>query len=64
MLFIAASLAFGCKSAKDAKATASTTENAVEKKLQQTWVLENLNGKMVTEKDFNAIYCSVISLQL
>lgn len=55
MLFIAASLAFGCKSAKDAKATASTTENAVEKKLQQTWVLENLNGKMVTEKDFSTL---------
>jgi len=55
MLFIAASLAFGCKSTKDAKATASTTENAVEKKLQQTWVLENLNGKMVTEKDFSTL---------
>jgi len=55
MLFIAASLAFSCKSAKDTNATASTTENAVEKKLQQTWVLENLNGKMITEKDFSTL---------
>ncbi len=55
MLFIAATLAFSCKSAKDTKATASTTENAVEKKLQQTWVLENLNGKMITEKDFSTL---------
>jgi len=55
MLFIAASLAFGCKSTKHTKATASTTENTVEKKLQQTWVLENLNGKMVTEKDFSTL---------
>jgi heat shock protein HslJ len=55
MLFIAGSLAFGCKSAKETKATVSTNEKAIEKKLQQTWVLENLNGKVVTEKDFSSL---------
>ncbi|WP_264538347.1 META domain-containing protein [Flavobacterium sp. N1736] len=55
ILFIAVSLAYSCKSAKDSKSTASTNENAIEKKLQQTWVLENLNGKVVTEKDFSVL---------
>lgn len=53
MLFIAASLAFSCKSSKGASSVAGTNENSVEKKLQQTWVLENLNGKVITEKDFS-----------
>ena len=52
MLFIAVTLACSCKIAKDKNSTVSTNEQSVEKKLQQTWVLENLNGKVVTEKDF------------
>ncbi|WP_456314555.1 META domain-containing protein [Pseudomonas shirazensis] len=58
MLFIAATLAFSCKSAKETNSknsTASTSEVSVEKKLQQTWILENLNGKVVSEKDFSAM---------
>jgi heat shock protein HslJ len=55
MLFIAVSLACSCKSAKDKSSTASTSEPSIEKKLQQTWVLENLNGKLVTEKDFSTL---------
>lgn len=55
MLFIAVSLAYSCKSSKTANTTAATTENAIEKKLQQTWILENLNGKTVTEKDFSIL---------
>ncbi|SHH05328.1 META domain-containing protein [Flavobacterium defluvii] len=53
MLFIAVSLACSCKSTKTTNSTASANENAIEKKLQQTWVLENLNGKLITNKDFS-----------
>ncbi|AXB58549.1 META domain-containing protein [Flavobacterium fluviale] len=53
MLFIAGSLAFSCKSSKEAASVAATNEKSVEKKLQQTWILENLNGKVITEKDFS-----------
>lgn len=52
MLFIAVTLVYSCKSAKDTKSTTSSTETSIEKKLQQSWVLENLNGKVITEKDF------------
>ncbi|TDO73577.1 heat shock protein HslJ [Flavobacterium chryseum] len=59
MLCIAVSLACSCKSSKDANSTAnsttSTNAQTVEKKLQQNWVLENLNGKVVTEKDFSSL---------
>jgi heat shock protein HslJ len=51
-LFIAASLAYSCKSSKEATSVAATNEKSVEKKLQQTWILENLNGKTISEKDF------------
>lgn len=54
MLFIGLSLTYGCKSTKDANSTASTNAETIEKKLQQTWVLENLNGKVITEKDFSS----------
>lgn len=53
MLFIAVSLAYSCKSTKDANTASSTNAQTVEKKLQQTWVLENLNGKVITDKDFS-----------
>lgn len=61
MLFIAVSLAYSCKSTKDTKSTTSTTESSIEKKLQQSWVLENLNGKVVTEKDFSVLPKIVIT---
>jgi len=54
MLFIAGSLALSCKSSKEAASVAATNEKSVEKKLQQTWILENLNGKVITEKDFSS----------
>lgn len=54
MLFIAASLVCSCKSSKTTNATTGTNEKAIEKKLQQNWVLENLNGKVITEKDFSS----------
>lgn len=54
MLFLTASLVCSCKSAKDAKTVSSTNENSIEKKLQQTWILENLNGKTITDKDFSS----------
>lgn len=54
MLFIAVSLAYSCKSTKGTNSVAGTNEKAVEKKLQQTWILENLNGKVITEKDFSS----------
>lgn len=54
MLFIALSLTYSCKSTKTTNSTTAVTENAVEKKLQQTWILENLNGKVLTEKDFSS----------
>lgn len=52
MLFIAVSLTYSCKSTKDTNT--GTVEKSIEKKLQQTWILENLNGKVVTEKDFSS----------
>lgn len=55
MLLIAVSLTYSCKTAKEANVIASANEKSVEKKLQQTWVLENLNGKVVTEKDFSTL---------
>ncbi|MCD9577119.1 META domain-containing protein [Flavobacterium soyae] len=54
MLFIAVSLVYSCKSSKTANSTVAANENSIEKKLQQTWVLENLNGKVITEKDFSS----------
>ena len=54
MLFIAVSLAYSCKSSKGTNSTATVSENSAEKKLQQTWILENLNGKVITEKDFSS----------
>lgn len=53
MLFIAVSLIYSCKSSKATNSVATTNENSVEKKLQQTWILENLNGKVITDKDFS-----------
>ncbi|WP_426484487.1 META domain-containing protein [Flavobacterium sp. 2] len=61
MLLIAVSLVCSCKSTKETKATASANENSVEKKLQQTWILENLNGKIITEKDFSSFPKIVIT---
>lgn len=61
MLFIAVSLTYSCKSTKDTNSTTSTNEKAVEKKLQQTWILENLNGKVITEKDFSSFPKIVMS---
>jgi heat shock protein HslJ len=55
MLFIAVSLACSCKSTKTTNGTTATNEKSIEKKLQQTWILENLNGKIVTEKDFSIL---------
>lgn len=55
MLFITVSLACSCKSAKETKSTASSSEQSLEKKLQQTWILENLNGKEVSQKDFSTL---------
>lgn len=55
MLFIAASLACSCKSTKDTNSTTSTSGNSIEKKIQQSWVLENLNGKPVSEMDFSSL---------
>jgi heat shock protein HslJ len=53
MLFIAVSLFYSCKSSKATNSVASTNESAIEKKLQNTWILENLNGKVITDKDFS-----------
>lgn len=61
MLFIAVSLVYSCGSTKDANSTAGANAMAVEKKLQQTWVLENLNGKVVAEKDFSTLPKIVMS---
>jgi heat shock protein HslJ len=55
MLLIAVSLTYSCKSTKPANATASTNAPTTEKKLQQSWILENLNGKVVTGKDFSSL---------
>lgn len=52
MLFIAVSLIYSCNSTKDANATASVNSKTIEKKLQQTWTLEELNGKKITQTDF------------
>ena len=54
MLLMTALLVCSCKSTKETKSTASVNENSVEKKLQQTWILENLNGKVITDKDFSS----------
>jgi len=51
MLFIALSLAYSCKSAKDGNST-SVNSKTIEKKLQQTWTLEELNGKKIASADF------------
>ena len=57
MLFIAVSLAYSCKSTQTVTGTgtAETSEKSIEKKLQQTWILENLNGKVLTDKDFSSL---------
>ncbi|MBE8726624.1 META domain-containing protein [Flavobacterium hungaricum] len=55
MLFIAVSLAYSCKSTKASNSGVAANETAIEKKLQQTWILDNLNGKKVTEKDFSKL---------
>lgn len=54
MLFIAVSLTYSCKSTKSTSTGNSTVEKSIEKKLQQTWILENLNGKVLTQKDFSS----------
>jgi heat shock protein HslJ len=54
MLLIAVSLTYSCKSSKTTNSRAAVNENSIEKKLQQTWILENLNGKIITEKDFSS----------
>ncbi|KAF2333551.1 META domain-containing protein [Flavobacterium ginsenosidimutans] len=54
MLLIAMVLVCSCKSTKETKATTSASQDLVEKKLQQTWILENLNGKVITDKDFSS----------
>jgi len=51
MLFIALSLAYSCKSTKDGNST-SVNSKTIEKKLQQTWTLEELNGKKIASADF------------
>ncbi|MBB4802038.1 heat shock protein HslJ [Flavobacterium nitrogenifigens] len=61
MLVVAVSLVCSCKSTKETKATTSANEKAIEKKLQQTWILENLNGKVITEKDFSSFPKIVIA---
>lgn len=61
MLCIAVSLACSCKSSKGTNSAAVISENSVEKKLQQTWILENLNGKVITEKDFSSFPKVVMS---
>lgn len=53
MLLIAVSLTYSCKSTKSTNTGTGTVEKSIEKKLQQTWILENLNGKVITEKDFS-----------
>jgi heat shock protein HslJ len=52
MLLIIASLFCGCNAAKETKATTNSLSKAIEKKLQDVWVLEEMNGKKVTEDDF------------
>ena len=54
MLIIAVTVVCSCKSSKTTNSAVATNENAAEKKLQQTWILENLNGKVITEKDFSS----------
>ncbi|WP_281232672.1 META domain-containing protein [Flavobacterium gelatinilyticum] len=54
MLFAAVLVICGCKSSKDAGSGSVVSDNSIEKKLKQTWILENLNGKMITEKDFSS----------
>lgn len=54
MLLIAVSLTYSCKSTKSTNTGTGTVEKSIEKKLQQTWILENLNGKVITEKDFSS----------
>ncbi|MBS7254791.1 META domain-containing protein [Flavobacterium branchiicola] len=53
VLFIAVAITYSCKSSKTGNSV-TATENSIEKKLQQTWILENLNGKVITEKDFSS----------
>ena len=52
MLFIAVSLTYGCKSTKEGNSTTSINSKTIEKKLQQTWILEELNGKKIVQSDF------------
>jgi len=52
MLFIAVSLTYSCNSAKDANSTTSINSKAIDKKVQQTWTLEELNGKKISSGDF------------
>lgn len=52
MLFIAVSLTYGCKSTKEGNSTTSINSKTIEKKLQQTWILEELNGKKIAQSDF------------
>lgn len=52
MLFIAVSLTYSCKSIKEGNSTTSINSKAIEKKLQQTWILEELNGKKIAQSDF------------
>lgn len=54
MLLIAMVLVCSCKSTKETKTTTSASQDLVEKKLQQTWILENLNGKVITDKEFSS----------
>jgi heat shock protein HslJ len=53
LLFIVVAVTYSCKSSKTGNSVTST-ESSIEKKLQQTWILENLNGKVITEKDFSS----------
>ncbi|MDX6183423.1 META domain-containing protein [Flavobacterium flavipigmentatum] len=52
MLLITASLAYSCNATKEAKPTTNSLSKAIENKLQEVWVLDEMNGKKVTESDF------------
>lgn len=52
MLFIVVSLAYACKSTKDSKSSSASSSKSISGKLQEVWILDEMNGKKVTDKDF------------
>lgn len=52
ILFIAASMAYGCKSSKGGISTTKSESKTIDNKLEEVWVLDEMNGKKVTADDF------------